>query len=292
MKKTRIALLIGILSISLFPVIVAMQLTPGLTSAFYRMAISSVALLSYVAISGTLKVPSVRMGLLAATCGLLFAADIAFWNLSIQLTTATQGTLLTNLAPIWVGLIAFLFFKNKPRRSFWIGTVFAIAGIVIFIGVNVFLTLSFDRGFILGIFSGFFYALYILLSKEVLNKMEVVSFITLSSTSSALFLLVINIVADQPLWGFTTNAWISLLIQGLVSQLLAWLLISYATKRMRATRLSLSLLSQVVFASILAWFILGEVITIEKAIGGVLILVGIAITFYEKKDVRETYKKL
>jgi drug/metabolite transporter (DMT)-like permease len=47
-----------------------------------------------------------------------------------------------------------------------------------------------------------------------------------------------------------------------------------------------------VFASILAWFILGEVITIEKAIGGVLILVGIAITFYEKKDVRETYKKL
>lgn len=292
MKKTRIALLIGILSISLFPVIVAMQLTPGLTSAFYRMAISSVALLSYVAISGTLKVPSVRMGLLAATCGLLFAADIAFWNLSIQLTTATQGTLLTNLAPIWVGLIAFLFFKNKPRRSFWIGTVFAIAGIVIFIGVNVFLTLSFDRGFILGIFSGFFYALYILLSKEVLNKMEVVSFITLSSTISALFLLVINIVADQPLWGFSTNAWISLLIQGLVSQLLAWLLISYATKRMRATRLSLSLLSQVVFASILAWFILGEVITIEKAIGGVLILVGIAITFYEKKDVRETYKKL
>ncbi len=292
MKKTRIALLIGILSISLFPVIVAMQLTPGLTSAFYRMAISSVALLSYVVISGTLKVPSVRMGLLAATCGLLFAADIAFWNLSIQLTTATQGTLLTNLAPIWVGLIAFLFFKNKPRRSFWIGTVFAIAGIVIFIGVNVFLTLSFDRGFILGIFSGFFYALYILLSKEVLNKMEVVSFITLSSTISALFLLVINIVADQPLWGFSTNAWISLLIQGLVSQLLAWLLISYATKRMRATRLSLSLLSQVVFASILAWFILGEVITIEKAIGGVLILVGIAITFYEKKDVRETYKKL
>ena len=141
MKKTRIALLIGILYISLFPVIVAMQLTPVLTSAFYRMAIASTALLSYVAITGTLKVPSVRLGLLAAACGLLFAADIAFWNLSIQLTTATQGTLLTNLAPIWVGLIAFLFFKNKPRRSFWIGTVFAIAGIVVFIGVDVFLTL-------------------------------------------------------------------------------------------------------------------------------------------------------
>lgn len=292
MKKTRIALLIGILAISLFPVIVGMQLTPGLTSAFYRMAIAAVALLSYVTITKSLKVPSWQSGLLAAACGVLFAADISFWNLSIQLSTATQGTLLTNLAPIWVGVIAFLFFKNKPRRSFWLGTVVAMVGIAIFIGINVFLTLSLDRGFMLGIFSGFFYALYILLSKQVLNKMEVVSFITISSTSSALFLLIINIVAAQPLWGFSANAWISLFIQGLVSQLLAWLLISYATKRMRATRLSLSLLSQVVFASILAWFILDEVITIEKAIGGVLILIGIAITFYEKKAVRETYKKM
>ncbi len=292
MKKTRFALLIGILSISLFPVIVGMQLTPGLTSAFYRMAIAALALLGYVTITGTFKVPSARIGLLATVCGMLFAADISFWNLSIQLTTATQGTLLTNLAPIWVGVIAFLFFKNKPRRSFWLGTVVAMVGIAIFIGIDIFLSLSFDRGFMLGILSGFFYALYILLSKEVLNKMEVVSFITLSSTSSALFLLIINIARAQPLWGFSTNAWISLLIQGLISQLLAWLLISYATKRMRATRLSLSLLSQVVFASILAWFILDEVITIEKAIGGFLILVGIAITFYEKKAVRETYKKL
>lgn len=292
MKKTRIALLVGILSISLFPVIVGMQLTPGLTSAFYRMAIAAVALLGYVTITGTLKVPSLKTGQLAAACGILFAADISFWNLSIQLTTATQGTLLTNLAPIWVGVIAFLFFKNKPRRSFWLGTVVAMVGIVVFIGVDVFLSLSFDRGFMLGILSGFFYALYILLSKQVLSKMEVVSFITLSTTSSALFLLVINIVANQPLWGFSTNAWISLLIQGLVSQLLAWLLISYATKRMRATRLSLSLLSQVVFASILAWFVLGEVITIEKAIGGLFILAGIAITFYEKKAVRDTYKKM
>ncbi|NLZ95002.1 MAG: DMT family transporter [Bacteroidales bacterium] len=292
MKKSRIALLIGVLSISLFPVIVAMKLTSGLTSAFYRMAIAATGLLSYVAITRSLKVPSVRVALLAALCGILFAADIAFWNLSIQLTTATQGTLLTNLAPIWVGVIAFLFLKNKPRSSFWFGTLFAMAGIAVFIGVDIFLSLSFDQGFIMGIFSGFFYALYILLSKEVLNKMEVVSFITISSVSSALFLLIINIVAAQPLWGFSTYAWISLLIQGLVSQLLAWLLISYATKRMRATRLSLSLLSQVVFASILAWFFLGEVITIEKAIGGVLILVGIAITFYEKKEVRETYKKL
>ncbi len=292
MKKTRIALLIGILAISLFPVIVGMQLTSGLTSAFYRMAIAAVALVGYVSITGSFKVPSWQVAGLGVICGILFATDISLWNLSIQQSTATQGTLLTNLAPIWVGVIAFLFFKNKPRRSFWVGTAVAMVGIAIFIGVQVFLTLSFDRAFILGVLSGFFYALYILLSKHVLTKMEVVSFITLSSVSSALFLLAVNVIAGHTLWGFSTHAWVSLLIQGLVSQLLAWLLISYATKRMRATRLSLSLLSQVVFASILAWFILDEAITVEKLVGGLLILAGIAITFYEKKAVRETYRKM
>ena len=292
MKNARIALLIGILAISLFPVIVGMQLTSGLTSAFYRMAIAAVALLGYVLVTGSFKVPSSQIAGLGVICGILFATDIALWNLSIQQSTATQGTLLTNLAPIWVGIIAFLFFKNKPRHSFWMGTVVAMIGIVIFIGVEVFLTLSFDRAFTMGILSGIFYAFYILLSKHVLTKMEVVSFITLSSVSSALFLLVVNLIADQTLWGFSVNAWISLLIQGLVSQLLAWLLISYATKYMRATRLSLSLLSQVVFASILAWFILDEAVTMEKLIGGIFILAGIAITFYEKKSVRETYKKM
>ena len=292
MKKTRIALLIGILSISLFPVIVGLQLTSGLTSAFYRMAIAAVVLVGYVVITKSFKVPSWQVAGLAVVCGALFASDISVWNISIQESTATQATLLTNLAPIWVGVIAFLFFKNKPRRSFWLGTVVAMAGIVVFIGVDVFLTLTFDRAFLLGILSGFFYALYILLSKQVLTKMEVVSFITLSTFSSAFFLLITNLIAGEALWGFSSHAWISLIIQGLICQLLAWLLISYATTRMRATRLSLSLLSQVVFASILAWIILGETITIEKMVGGLFILAGIAITFYEKKSVREVYNKL
>jgi hypothetical protein len=39
-----------------------------------------------------------------------------------------------------------------------------------------------------------------------------------------------------------------------VCQLMAWLSVSFATQHMRATRVSLSLLSQAVITSILAWF--------------------------------------
>jgi drug/metabolite transporter (DMT)-like permease len=54
---------------------------------------------------------------------------------------------------------------------------------------------------------------------------------------------------------------------------------------MRATRVSLSLLSQAIFATILAAIFVNEKITNVQMIGSVIILAGIATTFYEKKTV-------
>jgi drug/metabolite transporter (DMT)-like permease len=78
-------------------------------------------------------------------------------------------------------------------------------------------------------------------------------------------------------------------LQGIICQLCAWLSISYATQHMRATRVSLSLLSQAVITSILAWLFLEEKITLQMIIGGIILLFGIRITFYNKTI---TLKKL
>ena len=110
--KPRLALAIGILCISVFPILVKLQLTGGLISAFYRMAIAGGILLPYVLITGKFKLPRTSILILAIVCGLLFASDIAVWNISIQQSSATQATLLANLSPVWVGVGSFLFLKN------------------------------------------------------------------------------------------------------------------------------------------------------------------------------------
>ncbi len=281
MKKPQIALFIGILLISIFPVLVKIALTSAMVSAFYRMAIPAAILLPYMLITKKLKFPSTRLMLRAAGCGIMFASDLALWNVSIQMSSATQATLLTNLAPIWVGIIAFLFLPTKPRPAFWLGTAIATIGVVIFIGMDVITSLSFDTAFILGTLSGVFYAVYILLSKEVLEKAEVLPFVTVSFTSSAVFIGLINLFIGEPFVGFAFDAWTVLIIQGVFCQLIAWMLISYATKQMRATRVSLALLAQGVFAAIIAWAFIGEYLSIANVIGGILILVGIAVTFHE-----------
>lgn len=282
MTKARIALFIGILCISIFPVIVRMNLTSGLISAFYRMAIATAILLPVALYKGKLGLENRKLILPIAICGILFASDIAVWNISIQHSSATQATLLTNLSSIWVGVFSFVFLNYRPRKSFWLGTLIALMGMMVFVGVDTILELKLDTAFFLGVLSGLLYALYILVSKTVLEKVEVITFITYSMIFSTVFLFIVNIAFGEEFFGFSGQAWISLFVQGIVCQLIAWLLISYATQNMRATRVSLSLLSQTIFAALLAAVFIGEKITPVQMIGSIIILAGIATTFYEK----------
>ena len=287
MTKPRLALFIGILCISIFPVIVRMNLTSGLISAFYRMAIATAIILPFALYKKKLKLENIKMLLPMMVCGILFASDIAVWNISIQNSSATQATLLTNLSPIWVGVFSLLFLNFRPRKSFWLGTLIALTGMTVFVGVDTILNLQLDFAFFLGILSGVLYALYILVSKSVLEKLEVITFITYSMIFSTIFLFFINYVFGEQFFGFSNKAWVSLFVQGIVCQLIAWLLISYSTQKMRATRVSLSLLSQAIFATILAALFVNEKITGIQMIGSVIILAGIATTFYEKNAIEK-----
>jgi drug/metabolite transporter (DMT)-like permease len=280
--KPRLALAFGILCISIFPILVKLNLTGGLISAFYRMAIAVALLLPYVLITKKFKLPKTNVLLLAVLCGILFSSDVAVWNIAIQTSSATQASLLTNLSPLWVGLISFVFLKNKPATNFWIGTVVALFGMAMLVGFKFFLELNFDTAFLLAVLSGIFYSIYLLVSKKALSHIDVLSFMTISLLASTVYLGIICIAVQEPFFGFSNMGWFVLLIQAVVCQLAAWLSISYATQHMKPTRVSLSLLAQAILTSILAWLFLNEQITVNMIVGGFILLLGIRITFYPK----------
>ncbi|MGV4438100.1 DMT family transporter [Ornithobacterium rhinotracheale] len=283
MYKHRIALLLGILLISAYPVLVKYMGNLASISAFYRVLVPAVCLLPILFFSPKEKIPKGKYLIGTLVCGMLFGLDIFFWNRAIEGSTATQATLLTNLAPIFVGVLAFLFLPNKPKRNFWIGAFIALVGMVVFIGWDVFINLSVDIYFVLGLLSALAYSVYIVISKMVLEKAEVMPYMALNSISATITLGVLNLLRGTSFTGFSPKDWVLLFLGGFFCQLVAWALISYATKKMRATRVSLSLLSQTVFAALMAYVVLNEKPTTEMLIGGLIIIVGIAITFIDPK---------
>jgi drug/metabolite transporter (DMT)-like permease len=289
LTKPRLALICGILCISIFPILIKLKLAPGLISAFYRMTFAVLLLLPYVLVTKNFKFPNLKLTLLAVLCGILFSSDVAVWNIAIQDSSATQASLLTNLSPLWVGIGSFFFLNIRPATNFWIGTVVSLFGMMALVGFDFFLELNFDQAFLFAVLSGILYSIYLLVSKNVLSEIDVLSFMTISLIASSIYLGILCYSLNEPFSGYSNTGWLVLILQAVICQLCAWLSISYATQHMRATRVSLSLLSQAVITSILAWLFLEEEITLQMVFGGIILLFGIRITFYDKTI---TLKKL
>jgi len=267
-------LLFGILCISWSAILVKIANISGFGSGFYRMFIGTIGIIP-VWLYFRKLITDLKGVKIAIVCGILFACDIALWNTSIMLSKATISTLLANLAPVWVGIGALLFMKEKPSRIFWIGTIISILGVTIIIGINQVMQANLNFGNVLAIIASMFYGAYLITVRKGRNTLDTFSFTTISMAASTVVLGFICLFTSTPLWGFSTTTWLALGTLGIVPQLLGWLAINQALGHIRPTVASVSLLSQTVFTAIFSVFILGEILTFHEIGGAVVVLAGI-----------------
>ena len=267
-------LLFGVFCIAWSAILVKLADISGFGSAFYRMFFGT---LGIIPVWLYFKKPITdRKGVkIAIICGILFACDIALWNTSIMLSKATISTLLANLAPVWVGIGALLFMKEKPTRIFWVGTAISLVGVTIIIGLNQILEANLNVGSILAIIASMFYGAYLLTVRKGRINLDTFSFTAISMVASTLVLGLICLLSSTPMWGFSNKTWLTLGTLGIVPQLLGWLAINQALGHIRPTVASVSLLSQTVFTAIFSVFILGEVLTVHEIGGALVVLAGI-----------------
>ncbi|MDR3652023.1 MAG: DMT family transporter [Paludibacter sp.] len=269
-----ILLLFGVLCISWSAILVKIADISGFGSGFYRLFFGTIGI---IPVWLYFKKPIInRKGVkVAIICGVLFACDIALWNTSIMLSKATISTLLANLAPVWVGLGSLFFLKEKPTRTFWIGTAISIFGVTIIIGINEIMAANLNFGNTLAIAASMFYGAYLITVRKGRNTLDTFSFTSISMMSSTVVLGLICLFTATPLWGFSTKTWLALGTLGIIPQLLGWLAINQALGHIKPTIASVSLLSQTVFTAIFSVFILSEVLTLHEIGGAVIVLVGI-----------------
>jgi len=280
----KASLIIGIICISFSPIFVKLSVAPAITSGFYRIFFAWVFLVPYCLVKkGSLKIE--RKDLLVALLGgIVFGADIAVWNLSLMKISATISTLIANLAPLWVGLLSFLILRKKSGASFWIGTWIAIFGMVILVGYQQIFHLQFNIGLILALIASLFYAIYIMITKGILQKISTVTFMFYNMLGASVFLFLISLFQHNVMLGFPTSTWLYLLGMGLICQLAGWITINYSLNCLDATKVSVALLSQTVIAGIWAMFFLNEKLELKEIAGSIIVLSGIAITFLKRRQ--------
>jgi drug/metabolite transporter (DMT)-like permease len=278
----KASLVIGIICISFSPIFVKLAVASPLASGFYRIFIAWLFLAPYCIFAKKLKIGYKDLAV-ALLGGVVFGADIAVWNISLMKISATISTLIANLAPVWVGLLSFLILRKKSGAQFWIGTWVAIGGMVILVGANNILHLQFNAGLIYALVASLFYAVYIMITKGILQKITTVTFMFYNMLGASVFLLIICGYQQTGLTHFSNSTWLYLFGLGLVCQLAGWITINYSINHMDATRVSVALLSQTVIAGIWAMFFLAETLALKEIAGSIIVLAGIAITFLKRK---------
>jgi drug/metabolite transporter (DMT)-like permease len=278
--RAYLALVLTIAGISWSAILVRWADAPGTVSALYRVLIAGAILIVWRGIRGPTRPVSVRHAAIAIAGGVFFALDLALWNTAVMKTQAAVASILGNNTPIFVGLMSWLVLRQRPRASFWIGLVLALAGCVLIMTVNLRAETAAPGslfGDALALVASVFFAAYLFVTERVRRSMDTLTFNTLAIAGSIATLLAIALVLDLPLRGYPPRTWAAFAALGLVTQLAAYYALVYALGHLPATITSVGLLAQVPCTAALAWLLLGEPLSALQLAGGAVVLAGIFV---------------
>ena len=278
-----LCLLAGGCAIAFAPIFVRLSDTGPVASAFWRCALALPFLWIWVTArrngardNGQSKKVSLAP---LALAGLFFACDLGIWHFSILFTSVANSTVLANLAPIFVTLAGWLFWRRKVTRTFLIGMFVAIAGMFVLVGPNFAAGGRPLVGDALGALTAVFYAGYFLAIKAARDaRASTARLMAWSTTITAAALLPIALLMPQPFLPSSAAGWWVLLGLALISQVLGQGLIAYAFAHLPASLSSVSLLIQPVMAALFAWALFGEAIGPVQFTGAAIVLAGIWIS--------------
>jgi drug/metabolite transporter (DMT)-like permease len=157
------------------------------------------------------------------------------------------------------------------------GALLAVLGVVAISGVD--LSLSGDAiwGDALALAGGLFAAIYVIAGARVREKLSTTAYTFTCYGICSAILLAACLIADVPLGGWSSQAWVMIVAVMVCAQLLGHSVINHLLAVMSPVVVSLMLLLEVPGAALLAAAFLGESLPWPTYGGIVLILAGLAV---------------
>ena len=171
-KLALLAVLLGAIGIGFAPIWVRLSHTGPTATAFWRVAIALPVL--WV----RRKPVASKPWLMIVACGFLFAADLTLWHWSLKLTSVTNSTLLSNLAPLFVTLAAHWLFREKITPLSLIGLFLGIGGMLVLVGKH--FEFGHLKGDLLAVLTAVFYAGYLLSVKQLRGELPAIRHVSRS----------------------------------------------------------------------------------------------------------------
>ena len=194
-------------------------------------------------------------------------------------------------APVLLVLFAWATTRKVPRPVVLIGSAVAIAGLVLVVGPGALASVD-----MLGVFFAFLAAIgaatYYLIAARPSEGLPGVALAWGGLLIGSLLLFLVGatrlipfsmVFTDVPFFGSTAPWWVPLGVVAVFATAIGYAASITATGLLGSRLMSFVALLEVVFATMFAWLLLGETLTLSQWVGGALILVGIVFVYSERK---------
>jgi drug/metabolite transporter (DMT)-like permease len=271
------ALLIGAIAIGFSPIFVRLSELGPIATGFYRLLLALPLLWLWMRFEAPAQKTTRVDALPIAVAGILFAGDILFWHWSITYTTVANATLFANFAPVIVTIGAWFYLRERITCQFLAGMALAMGGAALLVNSSVALGARYVFGDMLGLITACFFGSYVVAIARLRGRNAASTIMFYSSAVTCVLLLAATLTAGENLLPATASGWLTLFALAWISQAMGQGFIAYALGHLPASFSALAILIEPLTAALLGWVWLGEALGILQAVGGLIVLAGIAV---------------
>lgn len=283
-SRTRLlfSLLMGIVAVSFASILIRFAQGAGMASlsiAAWRLIFASTILLPYAWATrrDEIRDLSGREWVLLVASGLFLGLHFATWIASLGYTSVASSVVLVSMGPVFVGVGSWLLLRERPGALLVVGIVLAAAGSVVISWGD--LDQGRDQlvGDLLALAGAIFVAGYLMIGYRVRARRSLTTYIALVYGVAMVALVLIVLLAGQPMFGYGLDAYGWVLALALGPQIVGHSTLNWALRYLSATFVAIVTLAEPIGSGILAYVLLGEAVGWPTAIGGAMVLAGIYV---------------
>jgi drug/metabolite transporter (DMT)-like permease len=274
-----LALFLGVVAISTSAIFVKLASAPAPIIATYRLIFSALLTLPFLlwnrGVAAEIARMNKRQWLFIALSGVFLASHFLLWFESLNYTSVASSTVLVTLQPLFAFIGGYFLFGERLRPLAITGGLLAIVGSFV-IGWGDFRIGGMALwGDVLALLGAVTVTAYWLIGQYVRQHVSSFAYTLVVYTITSLLLVAYDLVLGYELTGYPMSDWGWFLCLALFPTLLGHSIFNWIIKWLNTTTISMGILGEPVGTAILAYFILGEVVTLPQWVGGLIILMGI-----------------
>ncbi|MDQ0352969.1 drug/metabolite transporter (DMT)-like permease [Alkalibacillus filiformis] len=274
-----IAIAIGVIAVSTSAIFVRLADAPSSIVANYRLLLAVLIMLPLILWkhTGEFKHISRRDWWFSAAAGVFLALHFILWFESLNHTSVASSVVLVTTQPIFAFIGTYLFFKERFTSGAVLSMIIAFTGSVIISWGDFQISGMALVGNFLALMGAIAITGYFLFGQNVRKRVSLMTYTFVVYGVSSITLILYNIVLGTSFTGYSGETWMYFLALAIIPTFFGHTLFNWAIKWVSASTITMGVLFEPIGASIMAYFILGEIVTWSQFLGGSIVIVGLML---------------